>query len=351
MRVGRITVLFLLAAVLVVSGASAEGPDEPQGTLLFVRAEPPFTLDPDRSVIELDIASGRERLLARLPHRLFPTTLSPDFRQLALFRVPPVGKPGAGPLFVLDLATHRLRRLLRTGAEYGAWSPDGRFIAVVGSLHQRSGIILVDARGRNKPRLIVRGGRPLGVSWSPDGTKIMYGWIDDEIPYTCCGLKYVTDRNGRHRHLVVDGGTAQGVDALWAPDGRHVAYSVYAIGSLGIRIVASDGTLERMLTRTSERLWSWSPDGSTLAVSRQDIGQLRLMLVRVDGSGERTLATNTAYAAWSPDSRALVYSKADTIGTHLYLVGADGTGPRQLTHGGVSDGWPQWRPRETSPRR
>jgi Tol biopolymer transport system component len=344
--------LCVVAAALVVSVASAKGPTDPTGTVVFLRAEPPFTLDPQRSIVELDLASGHERRLARLPQGWMPTSWSPNFRRLALIRDTRGKPPLGGPLAVLDLATGRLRQLLRLGAVAASWSPDGALIAVAGSLHGRNGVILVDPSGRKRPRMIVRGGTPLGVQWSPDASKIMYGWIDSQIPYTCCGLKYVVDRQGRHRRLVVNAGRAQGVDALWAPDGRHIAYSVHGIGSHGLWLATSNGTVERQLTKLPDQLSSWSPDGSTLAVSRQAAdgqGKPEFVLVRVDGSGERSIDTNTFYAAWSPDSRAIVYSKTDPTGIHLYLVGADGTGMTRLTTGAVNDGWP-YRPGDSLAR-
>lgn len=93
---------------------------------MFVRARPPFTVDPKRSIVQLDLASGGERVVARLPHRLFPADWSPDLRRVALIRLAPVDQPGPGPLLVLDIATGRLQTLLRSGVDYASWSPDGR---------------------------------------------------------------------------------------------------------------------------------------------------------------------------------------------------------------------------------
>jgi Tol biopolymer transport system component len=352
MTLGRVTALFALAAALVVSAAAAERQEEPQGKVVFVRAQPgirfPYT------VMEIDLASGRERVVARLPLSLVPASWSPDFRRLALVTVC-VGGSGngchtIGPLYIFNVVTGRLRRVLHVNAAVAKWSPDGRLIGVAGDLRQRSGVFLVDPAGRKRPRLIVRGGRAISLSWSPDGSKIMYGWIDGQVPYTCCGLILAVDRQGRHRQEVT-AGTTQGVESIWAPDGRHVAFTA-AIGPSGVWIVDLGGGGTRVLTQTPDRVVSWSPDGSTIALKRllRDGGQ-QLVLVDVYRTGEQPIAANGAYAAWSPNSQAVVYTNTDTEGTHLYLANRDGSSVRQLTDGPVSDTWPHWVTSEAAPRR
>jgi Tol biopolymer transport system component len=184
----------------------------------------------------------------------------------------------------------------------------------------------------------------------------MYGWVDRKTPHICCGLKYVVDlHTGRHR-LVVTKGPAQGVDALWAPDGRQIAFSVYGSGwgKAGLWVADSDGTHPTQMTPFPDELLSWSPDGLALALSRHPFkGEQGPTQLTLFGLGDRaTFATNVGSAIWSPDSQWIVYSKTEQTGTHLYLAAADGRETKQLTFGpaSVQDTWPQWLPNNGAAR-
>lgn len=346
--------MLVAAAVLLASGAMAGGRDEEvRGKVLFLRTEQRGG-SVTSTMVAVDVATREEQDVVRLPRLLRPGSWSPDFRRLALVAAC-VGGPGhgcqtTGPLYLYDVGTVRLRRVLRVSASVAAWSPTGRWIAVAGRLGDRSGIVLVDPRGRTRPRLIVRGGTPLDLYWSPDGSKILYGWVDRKTPHICCGLKYVVDlHTGRHR-LVVNKGTAQGVDALWAPDGRQIAYSVYGSGwgKAGLWVANSDGTRPSQITPFPDELLAWSPDGLALALSRHPFngeqGPTELILIGLGGMP--TFATNVGSATWSPDSQWIVYSKTEPTGTHLYLAAADRRETKQLTFGpaSIKDSLPQWVP-------
>lgn len=359
MRFRGIAALIIATGVAGASGATAGTSQQALRTILFLRASASYTgapsCPPDWTVMKIDATSGEERAVARLPHLSLPADWSPHSRRL-LFWTFDRDCTRLGRLSVLDLATKRTRQLLPvrhqrralSGAVespagiinvLAAWSSDGRTIAAESGVRGRGpGIVLLDPSGRKRPRLIVRTSNVLNLAWAPDSSKILYGRMT--VKYSCCGLIFLVDRTGRHDHLVVDGGPAQGVSTLWSPDGRQIAWAVRWFPSPGVRMLNADGSGQTILTRSRDVLSSWSPDGSTIAVTRDDTN---VVLVRADGGGERAVATDASEPAWSPDGTDVVYvGGRETSTRHLFLVNRDGTGTRQITYGPRVDSWPQW---------
>lgn len=80
-----------------------------------------------------------------------------------------------GGLYVVDLATRRLRPLLvdGAGARAPAWSPDGRSIAFVRGAESSSSIWLLDLR-TGMTRRLTHGGVDVAPAWAPDGKALVF---------------------------------------------------------------------------------------------------------------------------------------------------------------------------------
>jgi Tol biopolymer transport system component len=365
MGLGRLAGLLAIVVALSVSAAFAGSSGESR-TLVFLRAAAPYagfpSCPPRWTVMQLDVASGQERMLSRLPRSSVPASWSPDFSRLALWRLTSSCSAVEG-LFTFNLATRRLRRLLpapRRPRRFASaidspaawvglqadWSPDGRLIAAEGGLGPGYGLMLLDPFGRKSPRMIARTENVLSLAWAPDGSKIMYGRISGK--YSCCGIVHTIGRNGRNDRFLVDAGIAQGpgviARAIWAPSSHLVAYGRSNLGLLlpGLRLVNLERA-EYRITQAHDIPMAWSPDGTTIAVSRvQASGAPQLVLVRVDGTGEHLAATDASEPVWSPDGQSLAYVSSDGTGGHLYLVDTDRAVVKQLTHAPGYDTWPHW---------
>lgn len=354
------------------------------------------------TVIEVDPESGVERSVRRI--KLAQHSWSPDGHRLAFTR----GKD----LFILELDSGRVRRAFRSAvgwrhqpsgvfAEPSAWSPDGQKLVVGGSIRGRRGLVLLDARGRQRPRLLVAGRTPRWFwGWSPDGRSIAYGFtirkenpedadgleglavvdvvgrhrpqavVSAEVIYTAewspdastfvfaavdgkysCCMVFVVDRDGNNKHLLA-GPAGQALEPAWSPDGHLIAYNTWCCGALpGLNVIAPDGTHHQRLTSNVGGRARWSPDGSLIAFNAHyavPAADQTIVIAHTDGSGAHTIATNTvaplpsSEPVWSPDSQRLAYVGTDGTGVHLYLVEADGTGARQLTHAPGDDTRPHW---------
>jgi Tol biopolymer transport system component len=409
----------LLVAAALVASAAAEGAGDPTGTLVFLRDRGTTGASPD--VMLIDVGSGSERVLvsgARFDVKPWSVGgdgpwWSPDGQRVALIMADMTRNNRYG-VFVLDLATGRLRRVL-ANATSASWLAGGRQIAALGSLRGRRGVIVADADGKKRPRLVGRTRSVLTAAWSPDGRALAYvstirppdedmeggvtglfvvdlsgkkrprlvasaesitgpQWSPDSSriayvringKYTCCEIHAVR-RDGRGNGWVVGsrGSVLQAVGPSWSPDGREIAYHLCGQGSCSIHMVRADGTLaadgtrDRILTSPpmpgSDSFPIWSPDGSWIAVTR-GFGEGKgkgtaIVVLRADGVDERTVATSGWGPVWSPDGRTIAYVGVDAPATHLYVVGADGTGRRQLTSGPFRDWGHKWRPVQSPAR-
>jgi Tol biopolymer transport system component len=182
----RVDVSTGLATALVTFGAgsnigamSPEASWSPDGSKFYYRRR--VSTEPHEALmVELDVATGQERVLVRQPGQTghIPATLSPDGRQL-YYREP----TGAGPLaiVVLDLESGTRRQVFQA-ARIGGFSrsPDGRTLAVTiePAAGEPGSLVLVPEAGGDA-RTIWRfvGEEPIATqsagAWARDGRSLV----------------------------------------------------------------------------------------------------------------------------------------------------------------------------------
>ena len=107
-------------------------------------------------------------------------TFTPDGRRLAItFGFPGPGQPG---LILADVATRRILATSPIGADTAAFSPNGRLLAVGENVAAGGSIVMLNARTlRPEPgfrRVEATDVLPSAIAFSPDGTKLGYGFAD-----------------------------------------------------------------------------------------------------------------------------------------------------------------------------
>jgi TolB protein len=148
--------------------------------------------------------------------------------------------------------------------EWPAYSPDGSQVAFVSDRDGRRGIWVVAAEG-GAPRFVaaaeVLNG---GISWSPDGKRLVYSAPGGELPQ----IETVDVSSGRTRRLPTQ---ASANAPAWSPVEDVLAY-VETLPDVGgfVRFMAGDGRpLARgpvdSTTRLNNGFVCWSPDGRRLA--------------------------------------------------------------------------------------
>lgn len=204
--------------------------------------------------------SNRRQIATNVFHHVEPVW-SPDGSKIAFGSAAPV--PASNIQFsvhVIDVdGSHETR--VANGSGSVTWSPNGKQLAVA----TFSGIDLINADGTNQrsfSRLPFP--FPLGLSWSPDGSKILFG---ASRPASDSGVKgtsrYTIETiaadgsNGNDSKLI-----GYGTDAAWSPDGSRIVFIRRTPGSTATQIwvMDADGGNQTQLTQVGPN-WrpSWQP--------------------------------------------------------------------------------------------
>ncbi len=240
----------------------------------------------------------------------------------------------------------------RPGLElYPILSPDGKKIAFLSS---KSGegyeTYVMNVDGTGEVNVSKNGSTPeYSPSWSPDGSKVAYGFSDDIFTANADGSGTPDNvTNSARRELYPS----------WSPDGRKFAFlsETPDNNSGDIYVMNADGSgTPVQLTDTgnhvNESHPSWSADGSKIAYERHDPNSgwhNDIYKMNADGTDE-TLVVGTegweTMPSWSPDGTQLVFSAySGPYGSdgEIIKVNADGSGQTPLTDNTVWDNHASW---------
>ncbi|WP_410004221.1 Tol-Pal system beta propeller repeat protein TolB [Bartonella sp. HY328] len=179
------------------------------------------------------------------------------------------------------------------------FAPDGQ--KVVMSLLQDNGssnLYVMDLRSHMTTRLTSTLAIDTSASYSPDGSKIVFGSDRSGKPKL-----YVMNADGSDQKPISFGDGSYSTP-VWSPRGDYIAFTKQLQGQFSIGVMRPDGTDERILTSGFHNEGpTWSPNGRVIMFFRQDQGRgAKLYTIDVSGRNERQLPTpnDASDPAWSP---------------------------------------------------
>lgn len=307
-------------AVLVLAGCGGGGAHVTQPSerhLVYVAGD-----DPSTATVWLADTDGSH---ARRLGRGSAAVLSPDGRKVAVLR--------RGGIYALALGHTGARRLTTERLRPQAWSPDGTTLIVTraGPLN----VLELDAVDAETGKVrVLASGSMYGVSFSPDGTRIVYARAPTATGQGLCGDQfdlYETKLDGGEpTRLTHDGLSAFPV---WGHAG--IAFSRFPDGTTledcsapGIWAMGADGShphavIERApLDLATDGLYglqpiAWLDDGHILAGIRTNAGTLGAV---VDTKTRKLRQLPDFVDASSGDGRFAVGSGGDDQRVHLAIV-------------------------------
>jgi len=253
------------------------------------------------------------------------------------------------------------------------WSPDGRRIAVTEPKTTGPGcptgvvcaavIVDVDTGSHRGVPWPMPGTWDVDCfPWSPDGTRLACGAVDDNG----------TGLTGLYTIRAADGGDPVRITHCvecgpgdFSPDGRRIVFAETAAdGEVGMFVVNIDGTSKHRITPKGMLLngidgGSWSSTGDRIVFQARRPGEnWSIWVVNADGSDLHELpvvgcggALSDAGSAacrlprWSPDGTKIVFVRRTTVRdavAGIYTVNADGSGLAQIPNTGPGDNQPAW---------
>jgi Tol biopolymer transport system component len=252
--------------------------------------------------------------------------------------------PGAaapGPAGELVYASNRVPtlwqpQLMRVGASGGPSQPAGGLAPRPGAALSptggrfawvRQGQIVVGRVGAERVVLAAPDIAYDEPQWSPDGGLLTFTRVQLDAPCLnhpgqCEDLQlWAMQPDGSGLRLLAHHATG----ALWAPNGRRIAFAGNVAGSRTPRISILD-----LRTRTVHVLGTggsplaWAPDSTRLAFVRS----LRVHVIRADGGNGRDVG-HYQVARWSPDGRQLaLVLQGDR--SQLFVARGDGSHARRV---------------------
>jgi TolB protein len=211
-------------------------------------------------------------------------------------------KDGRPKLYEMDVVTGR-ERLVPTGNGMvmgGSYAPDGKEIAVTRAGAQGdSELLLVSPDGSVLSRLTESQTINVSPSFSPNGNQLAF----------CSGRAggpqiYVMGTGGGQARRVTFKGSYN-TQPVWSPKGDKIAYTGRVDGRFQIFVVSADGGDATQITssRGDNVDPTWSPDGRYLIFSSTRAGRAQLYFSDARGVRQRQLITSPgsdSSPAWSP---------------------------------------------------
>lgn len=169
-----------------------------------------------QQIWELDIRSGKSRLISNYPNSNNSARVSPDNKEMVVT----LSKDGNSELYVLDRNGEIKRRLTNSNSiEVGAsWSPTGNEIAFQSDRSGSPQIYLMDKEGLNVRRLTYEGKYNDSPDYSPRGDVIAFVGRQDDGRFRICTI----DINGENCACFDLSGSNE--NPHWSPDGWHLVY-------------------------------------------------------------------------------------------------------------------------------
>jgi len=313
--------LLIVAAVAFYVGSQPRLPPPfglaASGLVTYASAGDIYTVDP--------ITGAREALVTG-PDADREPRWSLDGTRVAFLRSSGLGEA----LVIFDLQTREVLAttdpLIDVDTDSIAWSPDGRSVAIAGSVAGSRALFIIDASSGALTPLPIDY-VDLEVYWRPpDGRQLMFfGGKEPDV-----GLFAVDVDDGTVTEIARAGSGVWIRPSGWTPDGRRVVFmrddgsgtSTYVVDVTTGAEVVFDGVVFGHVSNDGSRMVALDADGG-LCVANLSGGPC----VQIGQPSQAYEGTHAAGAQWSPDDQWILLR--DLFGRGAIRIDPDGENPDQ----------------------
>eukprot|EP00252_Welwitschia_mirabilis_P026911 TRINITY_DN900_c0_g1_i1.p1 TRINITY_DN900_c0_g1~~TRINITY_DN900_c0_g1_i1.p1 ORF type:complete len:720 (-),score=22.42 TRINITY_DN900_c0_g1_i1:920-3016(-) len=317
--------------------------------------------------------------------------VSPDSNSLGFHRFRGLDAPDPAEKFrpYLDPIESPLPtlQLLRIGAAFPTFSPDGSLVAFNTNMGEgeKGALCIVRVDGRGRVWNVFKG-PSFSIAWNPNPSflGLIYSSVGpifapDKATVHIVSIKFVppelrrnnTENLASEVTVLTKDGTQNNAFPSVSPDGKELVFRSGRDGKRNLYVMdALLGEEKGWIRRLTDGPWidtmpSWSPDGNWIAFSsnRDDAhnkGYFSLYLIHPDGTGLHRVPglhkERINHVCFSPDSKSLMFTanfdgvSAEPISLpnqfqpygEIYVMGLDGSDLKRLTFNPYEDGTPSW---------
>ncbi|MGB6470717.1 MAG: LpqB family beta-propeller domain-containing protein [Candidatus Acidiferrales bacterium] len=233
------------------------------------------------------------------------------------------------------------------GDSFPRISPDGRTIAFVrATSHFVEDLYVMPVQGGEPRRLTFDNTQISGVSWTPDGSAIVFA----SARAGGSSIWRVSAEGGAPVNQGLRADIINGLDVSW--QGNRIVYATDLRDTNIWRAELANGghegrnPVELIASSRQDYSGQFSPNGKRIAFTSDRSGSTEIYVCDADGSNTVQLTDfggpQAGSPRWSPDGRWVVFDSRSTGSSQLFIVSADGGAPRQLTSGEADSNMPYW---------
>ncbi|MBI1884627.1 MAG: Tol-Pal system beta propeller repeat protein TolB [Chlamydiae bacterium] len=219
------------------------------------------------------------------------------------------GGPTYKEVFICDADGKNVRQLTQdhTIILGVSWQPNGNKILYTSYKEGQPRIYLHDLSTGQRQRFASYPGLNAAAKFSPDGSRVALVLSKDGNPEI-----YISDLQGRNLKRLTN---HPGVDSspVWSPDGQKIAFVSDRSGHPHIYMIyLANGLLTRLTRQGSYNSSpSWSPKGDKIAFSSDMNGSFKICVLDLNDETITIVSQEGGEAEepdWAPDNRHIVYS-------------------------------------------
>lgn len=264
------------------------------GTLVYSDQRGPYF-----QIVELNLATGRERQLTSGSYDSSYPVISPDGQWIAFHS----NRDGNFEIYVMNRDGGDVQRLTNNSVidRLPGWSPNSEWVVYSSDVRGNGTYDILRTRrdGSVTEVLLTGNERQSHPRYSPDGLNIVFTTGSDLLDARTWEIARLDTQTGQVTRLTNN--NLRDASPSFSPDGQKILYiTSLAEGTNAVALMDLDGSNQQILLNDNHNNWaaSFSPDGRSIVFTRGTGGQDQLYVLDIATGSIRQVANSGSAAHW-----------------------------------------------------